>query len=260
LPYNAISATKGITVAAVSLTLSVDNNKPLAGQTIKFSGKLTKDGVGWAGESVAIKMLTPFREGWRTVASATTGADGSFSASWTVPWSISGTFPDGTTGSVNVPCNRWEFSAYHSPTLTSSPSIYVWATYNTRISISAPASVAVNQVFGIDGVLEYESASGVWSGLGGRVVSVYYNGTKIGDATTASDGKYSATASIPASGAYTLKASYAGEGFGLAPALALLGIGVEVPLEPLAQYATYALAAVPVLAVVGTIAYNELRR
>ena len=211
LPYNSVQNTKGITVLAVSITLSVDNSKPLAGSTINFSGKLTQNGVGWAGETVSIRMLTPFREGWRNITSTTTGDDGSFSASWTVPWSISGTFPDGTTGSVNVPCNKWEFSAYHSPTLTSSSTVYVWATYNTRISISAPASVAVNQVFSIDGVLEYESASGVWSGLGGKVVSIYYNGTKIADATTASDGKYSLTPKITASGEYTLKATYAGE-------------------------------------------------
>jgi hypothetical protein len=223
LPYNAIYGTQSITVAAVSLTLSVNNNKPLAGQTITFSGKLTKDGAGWAGETVAIQMLTPFKEGWRTVVTATTGTDGSFTANWTVPWSISGTYPDGSTGSVNVPCNQWEFSAYHSPTLTSSPSIYVWGVYNTRISISAPASIAVNQVFGINGILEYESASGVWSGLGGRVVSVYYNGTKIADATTASDGKYSLTTKMTTSGAYTLKAVYAGEGLILG-AVATLGL------------------------------------
>jgi hypothetical protein len=234
MPYNLAEVTKGITVAAVSLTLSVDNNKPLAGQTINFSGKLTQDGVGWAGQTVAIQMLTPFREGWRTVASVTTGADGSFSASWTVPWSISGTYPDGTTGSVNVPCSRWEFSAYHSATLTASPSIYVWAVYNTRINISAPESVAVNQVFGINGVLQYESASGVWSGLGGRVVSVYYNGTKLGDATTASDGKYSLTAKIATSGVYTLKASYAGEGL---PAAAFLGLTVSPETKTALQLA-----------------------
>ena len=226
MPYNVAQATKGITIAAVSLTLSVDNNKPLAGQTIKFSGKLTKDGVGWAAETVAIRMITPFKEGWRTMVSATTGSDGSFSASWTVPWSISGTFPDGTSGSVNVPCNRWTFTAYHSPTQTSSSSIYVWAVYNTRISISAPESFPVNQIFVIGGKLEYESASGVWSGLGGKTVSLYYNGTKIADVTTGSDGSYSATASIPTSGTYTLKGSYAGEGL-TAAAAAFLGLTVS---------------------------------
>lgn len=225
MPYNSAEKTSGITVLAVGLTLTVDNNKPLAGETIGFSGKLTQDGVGWAGQTVVIRMLTPFKVGWQTVVSATTGADGTFSANWTVPWSITGTFPDNTPGTVAVPCSKWEFAAYYSPTLTSSPSVYVWATYNVRVSISAPASIAVNQVFGINGVLEYESASGVWSGLGNEIVSVFYNGTKLSDVTTASDGKFALTPKITTPGTYTLKADYAGKtvvGLRFRPRLAIM--------------------------------------
>jgi hypothetical protein len=84
------------------------------------------------------------------------------------------------------------------------------------MSISAPDSVIVNQYFTISGMLEYESDSGVWSGLGGKTVSLFYNGTKIADVTTGSDGSYSKSTAISSPGTYTLKASYGGEGFALA--------------------------------------------
>jgi hypothetical protein len=94
-------------------------------------------------------------------------------------------------------------------------------------------------------------------------VSLYYDGTKIGDVTTGSDGSYSKTASIPTSGTYTLKASYAGEGFGLAPTFSIMGLQVSIPpelIEWLSEGLMYLGAALPLIIVGGVIAYNEVRR
>ena len=98
--------------------------------------------------------------------------------------------------------------------------VRVAVAYPTRISISAPGKVLVNETFTISGKLEYQSEDGVWRPLAGRTVSLYCDGTKIGDVATGSDGSYLRTASIPSPGTYTLKAVYAGEGLGLAPAAA----------------------------------------
>lgn len=130
--------------------------------------------------------------------------------------------------------------------------------YPTRLSISAPSSVAVDEVFTISGKLEYQKDT-AWYPLAGRIVSLYYDSSIIGSVTTGSDGSYSKSTSISAPGTYTLKAVFAGEDLAFASALTVLGLPVIPPeLEPLAQYATYALSAIPVLAVGGAIAYNEL--
>jgi hypothetical protein len=115
-----------------------------------------------------------------------------------------------------------------------------------------------NQSFTVNGKLEYQSDDGVWSPHASKTVSLSYNGNKIADVTTGSDGSYSATTSIPTSGTYTLKAVYAGEGFAMAMALFGIEVGVPPELEPLTQYGSYALAAIPVIAIGGIIAYNEL--
>jgi len=253
LPYNAISATKGIAVLGVTLqNFTVSPGAPwTAGQTVTLRVQSVQDSTPRVGKKIQFTIMDMDTAEWAVLVEATTGSDGYAQASATIPW---------TVGASVIPCGNIYLRAKDMEAGVYSPAKPGAVAYPTRISISAPSQVTPGQTFTISGKLEYQSSPTAWAGLAGRTVSLYYNGNKIADVTTGSDGSYSATASIPTSGTYTLKASYAGEGFGLAPVLALLGIGVEVPLEPLAQYATYALAAVPVLAVVGTIAYNELRR
>jgi len=85
------------------------------------------------------------------------------------------------------------------------------------------------------GKLEYRDRDGVWKGLAGRTVTLYYNGTKIGDVTTGSDGSYSKSARITTPGTYTLKAVYAGEGLALvAEALMKILSGPWISLLPIA--------------------------
>jgi hypothetical protein len=214
LPYNANSGTKGITVQTVALTLDISPKSPwTAGQTVTFIATLKKDGVAWAGETISFITYVLGTIPW-IIGSAVTGSDGKASLSWRVPWKDS--------ASVTIPCTTRNFWANHAASSTWSSSVSVQVAFPTRISISAPDIVFSNQSFTISGKLEYQSDDGVWSPLANKTVSLFYNGTKITDVTTASDGGYSATAGISASGTYTLKASYAGEGFTLS-AVAVLG-------------------------------------
>jgi hypothetical protein len=224
MPYNRAEGTKSITVYAVAITIEVSPKAPwTAGQTLTIRATLTKDGAPWAGETISFIFASPEQDtlpriDTTVIGSAVTDANGVASFNWTVPWKID---------TAQVPCRKFNYvGAWHQPS-----GAYKWygpgaIAFPTRISITAPDRVAPNQSFTISGKLEYESDSGVWSPLAGKTVSLYYNTTKIADVTTASDGTYSATASIPTSGTYTLKASYAGEGF-TAAALAVLGVTVS---------------------------------
>jgi len=224
LPYNKAEGTKSITVQAVAISVSVSPEAPwTAGQTVTITATLTKNGSPWPGETISFAFYSPTPAPMlhAVIGDATTGADGKASITWTIPWTID---------TNAVPCRtQCYFRASHIASNTRADYGPGAVAYPTRISISAPDTVAPGQTFTISGKLEYESASGVWSPLAGKTVSLYYNTTKITDVTTASDGSYSASASIPSSGTYTLKASYAGEGFALAPALALAGIKLAVP-------------------------------
>jgi hypothetical protein len=249
LPYNAVSATKGITVAVVSVTFSIDRTRTTWPEGATFSGKVTSDGAG-VKATLYIQRKSPTTGEWfDQFGPITTDAEGNYSHT--------------TSFGYGWACMRNTFRArVSSPAAAVSTEKNLDVAFPTRISISAPDKVAPGTPFTISGKLEYESGIDVWSGLAGKTVSLYYNGTKIADVTTGSDGSYSKTdAVIPTSGTYTLKASYAGEGWTMA-AFALFGVEVGVPpeLEPLAQYASYALAAVPVLAIGGVIAYNEFAK
>jgi len=112
-------------------------------------------------------------------------------------------------------CTTITLAASHEPTGTTSNEITGAVAHPTRLSISAPSTVKVGEPFNITGKLEYRDRDGVWKGLAGRTVTLYYNGTKIGDVTTGSDGSYSKSARITTPGTYTLKAVYAGEGLAL---------------------------------------------
>jgi hypothetical protein len=133
--------------------------------------------------------------------------------------------------------------------------------YNTRISISAPATVTPGQSFTVTGKLEMEEFAGTWKGLNGRTVSVVYDSTSFGSGTTGADGSYSISGSIGAGGTYTLKASFAGEGFGLSPAEALVKLFTAGEVEPaLIEIGTAALAFAPILFIGSVILANSIGR
>jgi len=226
LPYNKAEGTKGITVETITVALDVSPSPPwTAGQTVTLVATVTRDTTPWAGALVLFDVLIylPPTVAYR-IGQATTGTDGKATLTFTIPWKAD----------TNVlPCHTIGFRAIENSTLTSSPIKTGACAFPTRISITAPDRVVPGASFTISGKLEYESNSGVWSPLAGRTVSLYYNTTKITDVTTGSDGSYSASASIPSSGTYMLKASYAGEGFALASALAQIKLAVPESVKPL---------------------------
>jgi hypothetical protein len=256
MPYNKAEGSKSITVQKVTITFSVSPSHPwTAGQRITFKVVVTADGSPVPDQTVAFFFRHPPELIDNVVASGRTGADGACTITWTVPT---------TSWGYTLPCASWDWGAYIGGPIVRGYSNIITGkvAYNTRISIIAADRVVAGEAFTIHGTLEYESSSGVWSPLAGKTVSLFYNTTKIADVTTGSDGSYSASAIIPTGGTYTLKASYAGEGFGFVPAFAILGLPVGVPaeVEPIIPYVTYAFATLPVLAVAGTVAYNELKK
>jgi hypothetical protein len=224
VPYNSAQATKRITVQAVSVALSVTPSPPwTAGDSITLTATVLKDGSAWAGATVNFRMY--FNAKSSIIGSKTTGSDGKASLTYTLPWSADG---------VTIPCKTIGFDAYEVSTATASKLVTGNVAYPTRISISAPSTVSPGEPFIISGTLEYQSASGVWSGLAGKTVSLYYNSTKIADVTTASDGSYSKTGvTITTPGTYTLKASFAGAGF----TAAFLGLTVSPETKAALQVA-----------------------
>jgi len=227
LPYNPASASRGIEVSAITVRLEVSPSPPWrAGQTLTFTATVLKDSEPYP--DALVYFLWGNRDtGDASFTSKRTGADGKATVTWTIPWKWTG-----RAGTSTVPCKfNWAyatFSAYRSNTVTGN------VAYPTRISISAPSRVDPNAAFTISGKLEYEGDEGVWRGLAGRTVTLYYDTTKIADVTTGSDGSYSKPdARIPSPGTYTLKAVFAGEGLGLAPAAAGARLVVPEAVKPL---------------------------
>jgi hypothetical protein len=239
-----------IAVSTVTVTLDISPRPTWdSGQGITLTAMVLKDAAPWAGATVMFRMY--FNGKASIIGSKTTGSDGKASLYYTVPWMADG---------VTIPCKEIGFHAYEYSTGTLSNLFRGYVAYPTRISISAPARVAPGETFTINGKLEYESYSGVWSPLAGKTVSLYCNGAKIADVTTGSDGSYSRSTEIPNFGTYTLKAAFAGEGFGMAIVLFGVEVGLPPELEPIFQYAAYALAAVPLLAIGGVVAYSEFTK
>ena len=219
MPYNSAYSTQSVTVLAVSVSLSVTPSPPwIAGQTITLKATAKSDGAALAGKTVQFRILNVRIEQLEglIIGTATTDSSGVATLSYTIPWSISG---------YAIPCISNAFYAVETSTNTYSNYVDGKVAYSTRISISAPATVAPGQSFTVSGKLEYQTYSTTWSGLAVRTVSIYYDGTKAADVTTASDGTYSKAISISTPKTYTLKAQFAGEG--LAAAVSILGIEVK---------------------------------
>jgi len=194
-------------VQAVTLTLDPLPTYLKAGEYPTFSGQMMFDTT-----PAPPTEIIEIRYDGNVLISTVTMAGGTFSVSPIIPYDLA--------------CKTWAFKAYHPDSGTSSPTQTRPVAFNTRLSISAPATVGKGLDFQITGKLEYESAYGVWSPLTGKTVALAYNTTSLGTATTAPDGSYSKTVSIGATGTFTLTASFAGEGL-LARAMAFLGL--EVP-------------------------------
>ena len=206
---------------------------------------MTKDGVGWAGQEVRLV--------WR-------GIDGKYY--YIVMDDIGGGYYKSTiTAGYDMACHTISYWAIWSSDTVEIGSNRVDVTYlyPTRLSISAPGTVAPGQRFTISGKLEYEESRGVWKGLASKTVELYIDAEKLADVTTNSDGSYSYSHMIVTPKTYTLKAVFRGNQNHYAPSEAELTITAEeVPGEwwPIAL----AIGAAGAACVGGVIAYNEYRK
>jgi hypothetical protein len=241
MPYASSSGTTSVTVTTKELILDELPASKKCGETFNFTGQYKVGGSGVQGAPVDIYMDTT------KILSGTTASGGYFTLPWTVPQGLG--------------CTTRNFQAKNPSSGAESAVRSMKIAWNTRISISAPPSVNPGQTFAVTGKLEYESSSGVWTGLAGKAVSIVYDSTSFGSGTTGSDGSYSISGSISAGGTYTLKATYAGEGLGFSPAEALVKLFTAGEVEPaLIEIGTAALAFAPILFVGSVILANSIGR
>jgi len=236
MPYASAAQQASVTVMSYSLTMDKLPSYVVAGERIRFSGRLTVDGTGVGGEEVRVRVCsyaTPTL--CSDIGSTTTNPDGSWYLDWEVKHEYAG--------------SRYYFKAVHPASGVESAMQLMAVAYPTRISIKAPKKVAVGALFKVEGKLEYEERKYIWMPLGRRKVSIYYDNTKLAEVTTADDGTFTATVSIRTPGTYTLKAAYAGEGLPAATAIAVAGVEIPGYVIPLAGIGVVvALVAIPILA------------
>jgi len=209
MPYQSVSASRRIEVLGrVSISLDCDPKRQKWGGLVRFWGKVTVGGTPPGVErELVLGYWDPdtgvYRELARGYCDGKTG-DYGFEEYMSSDWA----------------CYKVEFAVKDVETGTLSNSVFVSVYYPTRISISAPSSVTKGKTFTVTGKLEYQRPDG-WKPLGGRTVTVYWNGNVFGSGRTDSVGVYSISGKIDQVGTFTLKAVYGGEGF-FQPARAVL--------------------------------------
>ena len=225
VPYNPASAQKSITIAALKIGIDVSPVAPwTAGQTVTVYGSAFYDSTPLSGRTLRFAFVESPSGKAVIIGEKTTGADGKASVTYAIPWTVDGEV---------VPCGDAAFRVLDVATGTASPLRSGKVAYPTQLTISAPDSWPAGQNFLVSGYLKYQSSPGVWTGLGGKTVSLYLGTAKLGDVTTASDGHYERVCNIGAPGTYTLKATYGGEGL----SAAFLGLTVSPKAKAALQVA-----------------------
>lgn len=254
LSYAPALASRTTVVEVLALTLEIDRSWVRPRDVVRFRGRLTRDGVGYGGQEITIRIASVAEGAYVDVVSGTTDADGYYVIPWTVPWE-----GDWTTPPEWLVGKAWTFRAIHYPSYTQSPTATLTIAYPTRIDISAPESAPPAKSFMASGYLYYEASAGVWEFLTGRTVNVVYDETPFGSGATGTDGQYRITGSIPTSGTYTLTARYAGEGLPLAgmwlyaPAEAEMVLSIQIM-----DYGILIGAAAPLITVAAVLIGNEV--
>jgi len=248
-PYAPAAREASFTVVGVyTVYIACDVRWGVVGDTIRIYGDVFIDTTGIVGREVIIQRRAPGEVAWVEVGRATTGTMGRWVWDWLLGYGDA--------------CIDWEWRAVDSLTGTASGIILVAAAHYTDLSLTSPASAAPGAIVTVSGILRYEDAPAVWVPIGGASIPIYLNGVLKGTAITGPDGSYSLDFTAPTtSGTYTIRAEYAGAEIPAAAALTVAVLGLQVGVPPqLVQYAPHALAAVPVLTVIGVIAYAELTK
>lgn len=207
MPFAPAQASRSVAVVAVTVSLEVTPGPPwYAHQQVTLKARVMYDGSPAAGTLVRFYVID-YETGFGEPAGPDVQTDGNGYATmtYTIPYAI---------GEAAIPCGQVIFRAYHLASGTVSGDVVGKVAYQTSITIEAPDKVARGTPFTVSGALRCRSAPDTWSPLPYKTVSIYYNGNKLADARTGSDGGYSVQVSIPTTGTFTLKAVYAGEGLG----------------------------------------------
>jgi len=189
MSYASTSTQASITVQGGFLALTVKPNPPwVPGQTLTFFVLLSTP--AWLTDTVTI-----YANGTSIASIQISGLSGS--TTWTIPQSYAG--------------QSMSFTAKDTLFGATSNAVSGSILYPTKISISAPSTVYVNQTFNVSGTLQYENSSGSWAALSGATVTVRGSWGGSATATTNSSGQYTATLTAPSSsGTYMMMASFAG--------------------------------------------------
>ena len=247
MPYTPSSRSKQVTASTVELTFYVDPRWVKAGERLRFSGTLKRDGKGWAGQVIEIYRYVPEYGVWsKFYETKTLGApfEGYYDVSVEMPHYLA--------------CRDVRWKAKHPDTGTWSEEKKAAVAYPTRISLKAPDWVKTGEEFEVKGKLEYESAKDVWRPLARRTVKIYLDDTLLATTFTDDKGNYSRKVVVEKAGTYTLKAVFEGAGlptaYAYAPSAAELAMAAGPTAIPLAA------ALAPVAAVVAVIVASELSK
>lgn len=189
-------------VLAASASLSVSPAQVIPGATVTFSGTSTLPNTSLSIANYNTNVPTGVPPVITPILTVTTNSSGAFSATWTVPYSVAGLPPGGSAGA-------WMFIIYFGGSIISgSALLYVY--YKTRIaSFTLPPTALVNQTVAVSGGLQYNNG-GTWTNMPSQTIALTYDGTSIGSVITDSNGNFSKSFSIGASGTYTVKATFTG--------------------------------------------------
>jgi uncharacterized protein YfaS (alpha-2-macroglobulin family) len=229
-----------VVVLAYKLTLSVDKGLAKPREAVTFTAKLTADTSPVAGATVEFYIMNPYGTPDVRIGSATTGSDGSASYAWTVPFYV-----DFRQGRAQLGCNTWVFYAYYPGAVIYSDTVSVKVANPTRLALATDKdSYRAGETVVVTVKLEYEYPADTWNPLAGKTVTITAFGTSK-SVTTGSDGSASTSFTAPSTpGTYTITASFAGEGLGLAPAVARLALSVGAAGAVVAVAAPVAVGAI----------------
>jgi hypothetical protein len=232
MPYSSASASKNVTVLAYKLSLSVDKTLAKPRETVTFTATLMMDGSPVSGATIEFYIVAPEPPDYK-IGSATTGADGKATLSWTVPYYV-----DFAVGRRQLGCQTWGFYAYYPAGVVYSNDVDVKIANPTRLTISTDKNqYKTGDVVTVTVKLEYEFPADRWNPLANQAVTISaFGSTK--SVTTGSDGTASTTFVAPsASGTYTITASYGGYGLTVASASA-----TEVAVKAVASFSASPIA------------------
>jgi len=248
MPYASSGAVRPITVQNIVVSLTVDNNKPTAQQTITFTGRVTLDTTTpGANRSVSLYLIHPTGTSI-LLTSGTTASDGSFTYKWTVPWKLSS---GGAT--YYVPCTTWKARLYDNATGAYSPDLNIAVAYPTALGLSTDKDTyAPGDKIQAVARLVYANDVSSENPLPGATITFQLidlsTGSTVATATATTDvnGLASTTFTAPSkTGSYKVQATFGGMGYAM-PATVFRALSVSGARTLLAVAAAVALGALVV--------------